>query len=393
MLEIIEKTKCCGCHACYNACPQNAITMEESELGFKYPVIDKEKCINCGLCKKVCPILNKKTMDNQPIAYACMNKNEEIRRESSSGGIFTLIAEKILGLNGVVFGAEFDKDFNVIHSYVESNEDLDKLRKSKYVQSNIEDSYKMVKNFLHEDRYVLFTGTPCQIEGLYSYLQKDYNKLYTQDIICHGVPSPEIWKKYKEYIEKQKDIKIVDMNFRDKSNGWTTYSLKYTDVTGKIYYELSSKSKYMKLFLKDYILRESCYDCAFKNKNRKSDITLADFWGIQNINKEIFDDKGTSLVIVNSKKGNELFDLIKKDIKYIETDFEEAIKYNPSMIKSAQRPNNREKLLSELMNTNEFDVIIKKYIPNERMLKKIIRNCKNIIKAILNKINNLKKKI
>lgn len=393
MLEIIEKTKCCGCHACYNACPQNAITMEESELGFKYPVIDKEKCINCGLCKKVCPILNKKTRDNQPIAYACMNKNEEIRRESSSGGIFTLIAEKILGLNGVVFGAEFDKDFNVIHSYVESNEDLDKLRKSKYVQSNIEDSYKMVKNFLHEDRYVLFTGTPCQIEGLYSYLQKDYNKLYTQDIICHGVPSPEIWKKYKEYIEKQKDIKIVDMNFRDKSNGWTTYFLKYTDVTGKIYYELSSKSKYMKLFLKDYILRESCYDCAFKNKNRKSDITLADFWGIQNINKEIFDDKGTSLVIVNSKKGNELFDLIKKDIKYIETDFEEAIKYNPSMIKSAQRPNNREKLLSELMNTNEFDVIIKKYIPNERMLKKIIRNCKNIIKAILNKINNLKKKI
>lgn len=386
MLEIVEKSKCCGCHACYNICPQKAILMKEDELGFRYPVIDKEKCVNCGLCKRICPILNKKTINNQPIAYACINKNEEIRKDSSSGGVFTLIAEKILELNGAVFGAEFDEDFNVIHSYVKNKEELYKLRKSKYVQSNINDSYKIAQKFLNEGRYVLFTGTPCQIEGLYSYLQKDYKKLYTQDIICHGVPAPAIWEKYKENIEKQKGIKIVDMNFRDKSNGWISYFLKYTDTTNKKHYELSSKSKYMKLFLKDYILRESCYDCAFKNKNRKSDITLADFWGIQSINKEMFDDKGTSLVIVNSEKGNELFSLIKKDIKYIKTNLEEAIRYNPSMIKSAQRPADREKLLDELINDNDFDKTIKKYIPNEKIFKKIIRNGKNIIKAVVNKL-------
>ena len=231
MLEIINKSNCCGCHACYNACPQNAIIMRKDELGFRYPVIDQEKCIECGLCKKVCPVLNKKKINNQPIAYACINKNDNVRRESSSGGIFTLIAEKILDLNGVVFGAQFDEKLNVSHAYVENKEDLYKLRKSKYVQSDIKDSYKKAKEFLDDDRFVLFTGTPCQVEGLYSYLRKDYNKLYTQDIICHGVPSPAVWKKYKEDVEKQKHMKVVNMNFRDKSNGWMLYFLKYTDST------------------------------------------------------------------------------------------------------------------------------------------------------------------
>lgn len=386
MLEIIDKFKCCGCHACYNACPQNAIIMKKNELGFKYPVIDKEKCINCGLCQKVCPILNKKEINNKPIAYACINKNEDVRKESSSGGVFTLIAERILELNGVVFGAEFDKDLNVIHSYVENKEDLCRLRKSKYVQSNINDSYKIAKKFLSEDRYVLFTGTPCQIEGLYSYLQNDYNKLYTQDIICHGVPSPTIWEKYKENLEKQKNIKIVNMNFRDKSNGWMSYFLKYTDSTNKEYYELNSKSRYMKLFLKNYILRDSCYNCAFKNKNRISDITLADFWGIQNINEKMFDNKGTSLVIVNSEKGNKLFNSIKKDINYVKTNLEEAIKYNPSMIKSSKKPNNREELLAKLRNCDDWDRIIKKYITEENIFKQIVNTIKSIAKKISNKV-------
>ncbi len=386
MLEIINKSNCCGCHACYNACPQNAIIMRKDELGFRSPVIDQEKCIECGLCKKVCPVLNKKKINNQPIAYACINKNDNVRRESSSGGIFTLIAEKILDLNGVVFGAQFDEKLNVSHAYVENKEDLYKLRKSKYVQSDIKDSYKKAKEFLDDDRFVLFTGTPCQVEGLYSYLRKDYNKLYTQDIICHGVPSPAVWKKYKEDVEKQKHMKVVNMNFRDKSNGWMLYFLKYTDSTNKEYYEPSSKSKYMKLFLKNYILRDSCYNCVFKNKNRISDITLADFWGIQNINKEMFDNKGTSLVIVNSERGNELFNSIKKNIKYAETNLEEAIRYNPSMIKSSEKPENREELLTELRNYDNFDRAIKKYIPKENIFKQVINTIKYVAKEILNKV-------
>ncbi len=392
MLEIIDKSNCCGCHACYNACPQNAITMKKNKLGFRYPAIDKEKCIDCGLCKKVCPVLNKKKINNKPIAYACINRNDNIRKESSSGGIFTLIAERILDLNGVVFGAQFDECLNVSHSYIENKEELYKIRKSKYVQSNIKDTYKIAKKFLDDDRFVLFTGTPCQVEGLYSYLRKDYNKLYTQDIICHGVPAPEIWQKYKEDLEKQKHIKIVNMNFRDKSNGWMSYFLRYTDSAGKEYYEPSSKSRYMKLFLKNYILRDSCYNCAFKNENRISDITLADFWGVQNINKEMFDNKGTSLVIVNSEKGNELFNSIKKDTNYVKTDLEEAIRYNPSMVKSSEKPYNRKKLLTELRNYNDFDSVIKKYIPKENIFKRIIAIIKNVIKAILNKIDKLLKK-
>ena len=177
--------------------------MIEDEKGFKYPKINENKCINCGICEKVCPILNKRERANAPKAYACINKDEDIRKNSSSGGIFTLIAEEIIDRGGAVFGAQFDNDFNVIHSYTNNKEELYKYRGSKYAQSIIGDNYKIVKSFLEEGKYVLFTGTPCQVEGLYAFLQKDYDNLYTGDIICHGIPSPKVWKKYKEELEKQ----------------------------------------------------------------------------------------------------------------------------------------------------------------------------------------------
>ena len=180
--------------------------MIEDEKGFKYPKINENKCINCGLCEKVCPILNKRKITNAPKAYACINKDEDIRKNSSSGGIFTLIAEEIIDRGGVVFGAQFDNDFNVIHSYTNNKNKIYKFRGSKYVQSIIGDNYKIVKSFLEEGKYVLFTGTPCQVEGLYAFLQKDYDNLYTGDIICHGVPSPKVWRKYLEY-RKTNDMK------------------------------------------------------------------------------------------------------------------------------------------------------------------------------------------
>lgn len=377
--------ECTGCYACYNVCPQNAITMDEDNYGFQYPTINKEKCINCGLCEKICPVLHKEKVNNQPKAYACINKNENIRKQSSSGGIFTLLAEKILDLGGVVFGAQFDEDFNVIHSYVENKEDLYKFRGSKYVQSQIGDSFKKVRQFLNEGRCVLFTGTPCQIEGLYSYLSKEYEKLYTQDIICHGIPSPKVWRKYIKSIEDAKKYKLTNANLRNKTTGWLTYSFKYQLENKKIYTEYSFENKYMQLFLKSIILRESCYNCHFKSKNRKSDITLADFWGIQNVVPKMFDNKGTSLVIVNSQKGNELFNKIKQDIKYIENDFEESIKYNPSMTKSTERPKSREEFFEKLEN-EDLETLAEKYVVKENTIKRNIIILKSIIKNIVYKL-------
>lgn len=380
MINIINKKDCCGCHACYNICPKNAIDMVEDEKGFKYPKIDKEKCINCGLCKKVCPIVNNKQIINNPIAYACYNIDEKTRIKSSSGGIFTLLATEILNNNGVVFGASFDKEFNVEHIYIEKGEDIEKLRCSKYVQSKIGDTYRKVKKFLEDDRYVLFTGTPCQIEGLKTYLQSDYEKLYTQDIICHGVPSPKIWNKYKKYrINIDNDI-LQNINFRNKDNGWKLYNMKI--LYKNMQYKRSIKEDiYMKIFLKNFSLRDSCYNCSFKKKNRNSDITLGDFWGIQNIFPELDDDKGTSLVILNSEKGKILFENIKEKIVFKEANIDDAIKYNPSMIKSVEKPIKREEFFTDL-NKLEFNVLVQKYCPKDNYIKKIVNKIKRLIKTI-----------
>lgn len=387
MIEIKNKSNCCGCHSCSNICPKDAIEMKEDIKGFKYPVINKEKCINCDLCEKVCPIINKVHTNNKPQAYACINKDEKIRLKSSSGGIFSLISESILDLKGVVFGAQFDDEFNVIHSYTEDKEKLYKFRGSKYVQSTIGDTFKKVKEFLEKDKYVLFTGTPCQIEALYSFLQKEYDKLYTQDIICHGVPSPKVWKKYKEEIENKNNSKTSKMTFRDKRNGWANYSLKWSFSNKNVYVESNHESKYMKAFLKNFSLRDSCYECNFKKKNRMSDITLADFWGIENIMPEMYNDKGTSLVILNTKKGRELFDNIKEKIESKHVDFEKSIEYNPSMIVSSTKPKNREEFFRDIEKMN-FDKLQKKYFPNPNIINRILQKIKAIIKKLIKILKN-----
>lgn len=383
MINIQEKSNCCGCHACFSKCPKNAIEMIEDEKGFKYPQIDKEKCINCGLCDKVCPILSNKTKTNTPKAYACINNNEQIRIQSTSGGIFTLLAESIINKNGVVFGASFNDDFLVNHTYVDKINDLYKFRGSKYVQSSINDSYKKAKEFLDADRYVLFTGTPCQIEGLINYLGKEYEKLYLQDIICHGVPSPKVWKKYKEYKEKQFDASLNKMNFRDKSaEGWNKYHLKMQFNNENSYDIIHGNDSYMKAFLGHLSLRESCTSCKFKKENRLSDITLADFWGINNIKPEMNDEKGTSLVIVNSEKGRALFELIKGSIKFEEVDFKEAIKYNPSMVRVSSKCDNSDKFFAGL-DAEDFDELVKGCLPKIGFVKKLKAKVKRALKKVI----------
>ena len=371
MIEIKNKIDCCGCQACYNICPKNAIEMQEDEKGFKYPKIDKEKCINCGLCNKVCPVINNKSIKNEPKAYAAYCKNEEIRKNSSSGGIFTLIATQIIVEGGVVFGASFDESFNIKHIKIEEKEELQKLRGSKYVQSNIGETFKQAKKYLEDNRKVLFTGTPCQIEGLRNFLQKEYENLYLQDIICHGIPSPKVWNKYKEYRKYKDKEEPKKINFRNKNDGWSRYCLLF-DYKSSEYKNTPSKDLYLQMFLQDLSLRDSCYNCKFKKYNRVSDITLADFWGIDNILPKMNDNKGTSLLIINSTKGQELFDKIKEETTFKEADLEEAVRYNTSMIQSVKYNSKRDKFFEELDNTS-FDKLAKKYLNKTSLIKRIIK--------------------
>lgn len=381
MIEIKNKKDCCGCYACYNICPKECITMESDNEGFWYPKIDKDKCINCNLCEKVCPIINPvKRANSKKIAYAGINKDDQIRVKSSSGGIFSILAEYIIKNNGIIYGASFDENFNIKHKRILCNTDLDLLRGSKYVQSSIGDIYKQVKSDLESNRQVLFTGTPCQVEGLRSYLRKEYVNLITMDFICHGVPSPLVWKKYLEEMKKSKQENIKNIYFRNKDIGWKVSSLKII-FDEKIYINNLSKDLFMKGFLQDVYLRPSCYSCKFKKINRVSDITVADFWGIENILPKMDDDKGTSLIVIHSEKGEQLFDKLSETMILNEVNLNEAIKYNPSMIKSVKYNEKRNSFFAELNSVKALTDLIRKYTKIS-----FEKRAKNKIKSIIKRL-------
>lgn len=350
--------------------------------GFWYPQIHTEDCIKCGLCQKVCssmiPLTNK-TNWADVVAYAAKNKDEEIRKDSSSGGVFTEIAKYVIAHGGVVFGAAFDEDFNVKHTYVDNIDELRRFRGSKYVQSTISNTYKQAENFLKEGRLVLFSGTPCQIAGLLAFLRKPYENLITQDLICHGVPSPKLLDIYIGVRRGKGNIK--DISFRDKTEGWKLFSIFVGYQKGDEYRRTLREDLYLQAFLRNICLRDSCYHCSFKTRERLSDITLADYWGIQKIHSEMDDDKGTSLVFVNSEKGRRIFEEISKNFIYCETNKEKAIESNSAMIKSVVKPKNREKYLRKVTVKN-FEALTKKYI-NPPFYKRMEWKLKTIAKRIL----------
>lgn len=395
-LKIKEKKDCMGCHACLSICPQNCISMDSDAEGFWYPKVNEDKCIKCGLCIKACPIINETIVENEPVAYACINKDEEIRLESSSGGIFTLVAEEVIDNGGVVFGVGFDKDFNVVHSYVYNKEELSKFRGSKYVQSKIGDTYRQTKEFLEEGRKVLFTGTPCQISGLKSYLGKDYENLFCMDNICHGVPSPKVWKKYVDFRERKSGSSTQRIAFRLKNEGWKLYSVSFLFKNDTEYRESLRKDLYMRAFLKDVCLRPSCYACEFKTLHRESDITMADFWGIQRMLPNMDDDKGTSLIFVNSDNGQSMLEKIKDKLLYEEVGINEAVSYNSAAIKSVRYNPKRDSFFEELDGL-DFDKLVNKYCTDKlsiRVKRKIITigifilkktGTLNLVKSILRK--------
>lgn len=369
MIHIQNKASCSGCHACVNACPQNCISMQWDDEGFLYPVVDESVCLHCGVCQKVCPVITPVESDNtEKTAYAACTKDEEIRKNSSSGGVFSEIAAYVIQNGGVVFGAGFDENWNVSHICVNRVQDLSKLRGSKYVQSTIGDTYQRAKDYLKENKPVLFTGTPCQIAGLYSFLGKNYENLITADFICHGVPSPYVWKEYKKYRLDRAASEISNVSFRDKKLGWKVFSMRFDFSNDTQYSKPVTEDLYYKCFLSDLCLRPSCYECAFKKPNKHSDITLADFWGIQYIKPEINDNKGLSLVLIHSTKGASVFKNVRERLFFEPVDRNEAIKYNPSLLKAVNIPPKRNAFL-KYMQKNGFEKTTKRFFGGHFLLK------------------------
>lgn len=328
MIEITDKSKCCGCTACKSICPKQAIIMKEDEEGFLYPIIDKTKCVNCGLCDKVCPINKSKEEKKDQHAYIFQNKNDKIRKESTSGGAFTAIAEYVIKNNGIVYGAIFDENYKVIHTGIDKIEELYKFRNSKYVQSEIGNCYLEVKQNLNNDRVVCFSGTSCQIEGLKNYLGKDYEKLLLVDVVCRAVPSPLIWKKYLNLRKKQYK-NISKIMFRDKYYGYKYSNLSiYNKDNDKRqeYHKGVDSDPYLRAFFSNICDRPSCYDCKFKKLHRESDITIWDCFDVEKYNKEFDDDKGTNRILTHTKKGDNIIKELTKTNKVEEIDVEKATK-------------------------------------------------------------------
>jgi len=386
MINIIDKINCCGCHACYNSCPQKCISMQSDDEGFWYPVVDSKECIYCGLCEKVCPTLSKPMTKNHPAAYACRNKDDKIRQQSSSGGVFTIVAASVIANHGVVFGAGFDGKFNVLHSWTDSLDGVRNFRGSKYVQSSIGDTYEQAKDFLKQGRQVLFSGTPCQVAGLRSYLGKDYEGLVCLDIICHGVPSPLVWKQYRSELGNNNELQSI--NFRDKTFGWKRFSLRLTYKNNEEYIKELNSDEFMQGFLKNVYLRPSCYHCSFKTLARQSDITLADFWGIENILPSFDDDQGTSLVLINSNKGKKIFLAAADKMRYEKVDIDQAIVYNSAAIKSVAYNPKRNKFFQEMSDSADITQLIAKYT-KVSFFRKVYAKIRRLLSRIKRKILHL----
>ena len=374
MIKIVNKSFCCGCAACVQICPKKCISLTEDKEGFLYPIVDKATCIDCGLCEKVCPHLTEGIEREPKVVYAAKHSNEDIRLQSSSGGVFTLLAEKIINDGGVVFGARFDDKWEVEFAYSETIDGLSAFRGSKYVQARVGNAFIDAERFLKDGRKVLFSGTPCQIKGLLRYLRKDYENLMTVDFVCHGVPSPKVWRLYlkeevKRFAHQGDDGKkivlsslvmptIKGINFRDKSSGWKKYSFTLQLTKALAEGEQNSvlrsnkfyENPFMQAFLSDLILRPSCYMCPAKSGKSGSDITIGDFWGIEHIKPEIDDDKGLSLVMVHNE--DKIYSI--ESIERTGIAYSDAVKYNSAAVKSVGCPTYRDLFFRNLRRNKDF---------------------------------------
>ncbi len=367
MIKITNKEQCSGCGACAAACPKHCIELKTDEEGFWYPFVDHKSCISCDRCRQTCPICSplSPSQDFTPSAYAANNRDISVRSASSSGGVFTLLAESVLEDGGVVFGAAMSEDQRAAqHIAVTDSGDLWKLRGSKYLQSGIGTAYSDVRTALRQGRRVLFSGTPCQVAGLQTFLgttAADPNLLCV-DFVCHGVPSPKVWRHYVSYRESCAGADVLCTDFRDKTTGWGSSSLRLKFANDTSYTQGRSDDLFMRSFLKDICLRPSCYACAFKAVHRTSDITLADFWGINKVVPHLDDDRGTSLVIIQSTKGEDVFRDVQDRVESIQVDLERAVQLNPSTTQSAAKPTVRTAFFDHLDKLS-FDELVHAFVP------------------------------
>lgn len=360
MIRITDKKKCCGCGGCALACPKHCIIMKEDEEGFLYPVLDEENCIDCGLCEKVRPCLNSLNIQPSLKKTYALKDYDDSRVKSSSGGAFASIARYVLENGGVVYGASLNEQKQVVHTTVENLEDLDSLRGSKYVQSNSNDTYVQIRNQLKEGRKVLFSGVSCQVKGLNLFLKKRYDNLFSVEILCHGVPSPNIFKMYLEEVCKKHEISLDEIKsiFFRNPRSWKDYVLSIQTNDGK-HIKGPLDNSFISGFGSNLILRPSCFDCPAKNLRAGSDILLGDFWGLEYLDSDFADDKGVSLVILNTRRGIDLFDHLSSDFK--EFNYAQALLGNKNIEHSQREPEDRTDFFRSLEVTNEYTNTIKKF--------------------------------
>ncbi|MDD3415814.1 MAG: Coenzyme F420 hydrogenase/dehydrogenase, beta subunit C-terminal domain [Lachnospiraceae bacterium] len=358
-IEVSRREKCSGCTACSQICPKQCIIMKEDEEGFVYPKVDESTCINCGKCKLVCPIMHFPNGAEPIEVLAVKNHDEKVRSSSSSGGVFYELAKQFVS-GGLVCGCALDNKMVARHILVDNEEDLVKLKSSKYVQSDMENIMSEVKNKLIEGKRVLFSGTPCQVAGLKNYLEKDYENLFLIDVLCHGVPSPKLFRQYLELLNKKFGGSPVSVNFRNKQRGWKRLYMEVRFDNGKRHYIYSGYDRYEGLFLNNMSLRPACYECRFTKTERNGDITLGDFWGIGKEYPEWDDDKGISLVMINTSKGANAFRLITDKFEYKEESCEVAKMGQKTLYAPTEKNPNREDFY-EVLTKQGCEAALKKY--------------------------------
>lgn len=365
-MQILEnKDNCVGCASCMNICPKHCIRMEFDIEGFLYPEIDDEACIECGLCKAVCPALNPQQPNlNKTTAVVGRCHDMHIRRESSSGGFFYYLARWILAKGGCIYGAAWDRSFNVVHIRCDNEDDIMKLLQAKYAQSEMGNCFKDIETDLQEGKCVLFSGTSCQVGAVKSYLRKDYKNLYLVDIICHGVPSPGVWRRYIDYrsLKDNGEGSIASINMRCKDTGWPPFSVDIRYLNGHRYLNMKEYDPYMRAFVHDLCLRKSCHICQYKGINRVSDLTLGDYWGIWDQMPEFDDGKGTSVVLIHTDKASEILEAIKKDFEIRDIDPALSVSENSSAEHSAPENPLREEFLKRVF-TEDFEVLVDELSP------------------------------
>lgn len=394
MISISNENKkdCCGCTACANICPKQCITMTDDNEGFKYPLVDFNKCVDCHLCERVCPIINKIESKEEPKeAYIVRNNDAEIVRNSTSGGAVTAFCEEILSRNGIIFGGAFDNDFEVRHLSAESVEELKKFRSSKYVQSDLTDTFKRVKKNLDDGRYVMFTGTPCQVEGLLKYLQKPYDNLFTVDFVCRAVPSPLVWRKYKELKTKKYKSEIIYANFREKTYGYHSANLTLRFANGKKSIENTKTDYMLKSFFDGICSRPSCYECSFRKVDRVSDLTVFDCWNITRYVPTLADDdKGYTAVIVQSEKGRQMLKNVSEKLIMHKADVDTLIKNDGFMaVNNPYKHPKKDEYFKMLSNGAELDKVVQTFVPI-KLSRKLLGRTRGILYR-LGLLNRLKK--